>query len=216
MSISSKIRFTFSSVLACGIVGLVFVSLATQRSYQASGLKDQPFPKLAQQNAVPKDKERLKSHFPEIDYDAAEPSDPVERTKRRSKGKRFDGLGGIHKEPTRLSAALLNHWDLNLPPLPVGESSTVVIARTLSRAAFLSNDKGAVYTELSVKIDEVLKTNDDSVTKGSLIDINRLGGVVRYRTGEESLFLIVGQNIPEVGKRYVFFLKHSTVVTTFS
>jgi hypothetical protein len=151
--------------------------------------------------------ENVKSRFPAVDYDAPEPADPAERTKRRNKGKRFDHLGGVRMEPTRNSSALLNHWDSNLAPLPVAQSNAVVIAKTLSRGAFLSNDKGAVYTELSVKVDEVLKTDNDSVGKGSLIDINRLGGVVRYRTGEESLFMIVGQNMPEVGKRYVFFLK---------
>lgn len=83
----------------------------------------------------------------------------------------------------------------------------MLIAHTITRGAFLSNDKSGVYTELSVKVEGVLKSNNDLVTKGSTIDINRLGGVVRYHTGEESFFLIVGQNMPIVGKRYLFFLK---------
>jgi hypothetical protein len=150
--------------------------------------------------------EEIKSHFPKVDYDAPEPTDPAERTKRRNKGKHFDN-GYLSKEPTHYSSGLVSEWDLNLPALPVAQSNAVVIGRTLSGGAFLSNDKTGVYTELSAKIEEVLSTDKDSVTKGKVIDISRMGGVVRYGTGEESLFHIVGQNMPTVAKRYLFFLK---------
>ena len=151
--------------------------------------------------------EDLKNTFPKVEYDAPEPSDPVERTKRRNKGKHFDKLGAISREPTRYSSGLVSEWDLGLPALPAAKSDAVLIGKTASRKAFLSNDKGAVYTEVSVEVEDVLKRSDDSLTNGSVIDVHRLGGVVHYRTGEESLFLIVGQNMPSVGRRYVFFLK---------
>jgi len=150
--------------------------------------------------------EEIKSHFPKVDYDAPEPTDPAERTKRRNKGKHFDKLGGVSKEPTHYSSGLVSEWDLNLPALPVAQSNAVVIAKTLTGGAFLSSDKGAVYTELSVRIEEILK-GDDLIGKNRQIDINRLGGVVRYSSGEESLFHIVGQNMPRISKRYLFFLK---------
>jgi hypothetical protein len=89
----------------------------------------------------------------------------------------------------------------------VEESNAVVVARTLSRAAFLSSDKTGIYTELSIRIEEVLKGNSELLQNDCVIDINRRGGVVRYSTGEESLFLIQGQEMPLVGKRYLFFLK---------
>jgi hypothetical protein len=95
--------------------------------------------------------EVVKSRFPKVDFDAPEPQDPNEKARRRSKGKHFDNRGGVDKEPNHLSAVLNNHWDMNLPPLPVKESTAVVIAETLNRAAFLSNDKMAVYTELRSK-----------------------------------------------------------------
>ena len=60
---------------------------------------------------------------------------------------------------------------------------------------------------MSARIEEVLSTDKDSVTKGKVVDISRMGGVVRYGTGEESLFHIVGQNMPTIAKRYLFFLK---------
>jgi len=211
MFVPHKLRVALGSLVICGILGLIFVSVATPGSYRRTFAgKKQVLPNFGsakQQSARPTPTENIKNRFPKVDYDAPEPTDPVERTKRRNRGKHFDGLGGVSKEPTRYSAALSSHWDLDLPALPVAQSSVVVIAKTLTRGAFLSNDKSGIYAELSVKVEEVLKTNDDSVTRGRLIDISRIGGVVRYRTGEESLFMIVGQNIPEAGKRYLFFLK---------
>jgi len=211
MFVPPKLLVTLGSLVVCGILGLVFVSVATPDSYRRTFVgKKQVLPNFGdakQQNARPTTTKNIKDRFPKVDYDAPEPTDPVERTKRRNKGKHFDGLGGVSKEPTRYSSALSSHWDLDLPSLPVAQSDAVIIAKTLTRGAFLSNDKSGIYTELTVKVEEVLKTDDDSVTRGSLIDITRLGGVVRYRTGEESLFMIVGQNMPEAGKRYLVFLK---------
>jgi len=210
---SNKLRIGIGSILACAVLSFILVSIVRSDSNGSSLANPQLLPpntnskSAKRQNTRPPGIEEIKRHFPKVDYDAPEPSDPAERTKRRNKGKHFDKLGGISKEPTHYSSGLVSEWDVNLPALPVAQSSAVVVGKTLSGGAFLSSDKGAVYTELSLKIEDVLKTNDDSVTKAGLIDVSRLGGVVRYRTGEESLFHIAGQNMPTVGKRYLFFLK---------
>jgi hypothetical protein len=175
--------------------------VAATQAVRATPVKQQP------QRSPKGEIDELKRQFPKVDYDAAEPSDPNERKKRKEKGKRFDKLGGVSSEPTRYSSGLRNHWEINLPALPIAQSNAVVVARTLSRTAYLSNDKGAVFTELCINIDEVLKSTDNSLQKDSRIDVNRLGGVVRYRTGEESLLFVNGQNMPAEGKRYLFFLK---------
>ncbi|MDX6531839.1 MAG: hypothetical protein QOH41_4129 [Blastocatellia bacterium] len=199
-------------VLGCGIVCLIVVSGARSNSRRATlnkaTLLSPPngFQRAREQNGRPSSLEDIKKRFPKIDYDAPEPTDPAERSKRRNKGKHYDN-GYLSKEPTHYSSGLVSEWDLNLPALPVAQSNAVVIGKTLSGGAFLSNDKTGVYTELSAKIEEVLSTDKDSVTKGKVIDLSRMGGVVRYGTGEESLFHIVGQNMPTVAKRYLFFLK---------
>jgi len=153
--------------------------------------------------------EEFKKNFPKVDYDAPEPSDPTERTRRHNKSKHYDN-GRISKTPTHYSFGFNNHWDIGLPALPITQDSVIVVASTLSRGAFLSNDKTGVYTELSAKIEQVLKGTSSAVNEGAVIDISRIGGVVGYSTGEESLFSIDGQNMPTAGKRYLFFLKPIT------
>lgn len=175
-------------------------TLATGQRVAATPVKHQP------KRSAKEEFEKFKEKFPKVDYDSPDPSDPAERMKRREKGKHFNN-GAISKTPTRYSSSLSNHWYSGLSALPLEQSSAVVIATTLSRGAFLSNDKTGIYTELSVRIEEVLHGDIHALQKDSVIDINRRGGVVRYSTGEESLFYIEGQEMPSVGTRYLFFLK---------
>ena len=211
---SRKLRIIFSSFMVCAFACLILVSgglRASSNRIVGDAKSTAPSKSLAASGPRSGQSiEDIKSRFPKVDYDAPEPADPSEKTKRRNKSKHFDKLGGVSKEPTHYSAGLRNHWDINVPAFPVAQSNAVLIAQTIARGAFLSNDKGAVYTELSVKVEDVLQGNSDLLTKASRIDINRLGGVVHYRTGEESLFFINGQNMPNVGKRYLFFLKAIT------
>lgn len=205
---------TLPVVLSLSIAGALVALIVISQSLRASATRtalSAPVLLASPKNTPPKRPgqsiKEMKRRFPKVDYDAPDPSDPSERKKRREKGKRFDNRGGITKEPTHYSAGLRNHWEIGLPALPVAQSNLVVIATTLSRSAYLSNDKGAVFTELTIRVEDVLKCTDNSLKTESQIDVNRLGGVVRYRTGEESLFFINGQNMPEVGKQYLFFLK---------
>jgi hypothetical protein len=193
------------ALIAIGVISQSLRASATRRvttrqRVAATPVKHQP------QRSAKEEFEKIKEKFSKVDYDSPEPSDPAERTKRQNKGKHFDN-GYISKKPTRYSSSLNSHWDASLPPLPVEQSSAVVIASTLTRGAFLSNDKTGIYTELSIRIEEVLKGNPHLLQKDRVIDINRLGGVVRYSSGEESLFYIQGQEMPSAGRRYLFFLK---------
>ena len=207
---SNKLRIACGLLIAGALVSVV-VFASRSNSKTAIGkkmlrLRNVTFGREGQKNARQQSIRELKKLFPKVDYDAPEPTDPAEKAKRRNKGKQYDKLGGVSREPTHYSSGLISHWEVNLPALPVEQSSVIVLGTTQTRGAFLSADKGAVYTEVSVKVEDVL-TGANLVNNRSVIDLKRLGGVVRYRTGEESLFHIVGQNMPDVAKRYLFFLK---------
>jgi len=205
-----RLKSVTTILLVAALASVVFISAALSRSnanHDTKSILSKNDPSKAQgQSTAQKEFEKIKQQFPKVDYDSPEPVEPAERAKRRNKGKNFDN-GFISKKPTHQSSSLSNHWDLGLPALPLAQSDVVLIANTLSRKAFLSNDKSGVYTETSIRIEEVIKGETSSVAKDNQIDIYRTGGVVRYATGEESLFQIVGQNMPLAGKRYLFFLK---------
>jgi hypothetical protein len=76
--------------------------------------------------------------------------------------------------------------------------------------AYLSDDKTGVYSEFSVRIEEVLK--NDSLTPsfpGSLVVAERYGGRVRFPSGRVTFYGNREQGMPRQGGRYIFFLERS-------
>jgi hypothetical protein len=204
----NNLRTASTSLLGCAIVFLILFSVVRSnsgvRTLAGQSLSPvAPNSNKAKQGNRPQKLEDIKKEFPKVDYDAPEPEDPVQKAKRRNKGRRYDN-GYLSKDPSH-SRGLVTEWDLGLPALPIAQSDVVVIAKTITRGAFLSNDKTGIYTELSVRVEEALK--GEHFVSGKVIDVSRLGGVVRYPSGQESLFHIVGQNLPQATKRYLFFLK---------
>lgn len=191
------------AAVSCLVVASVAAPWLDTRSVSTAA------PKKAQpsQRPHPQDIQEFKNRFAKTDFDAAEPSDPVEKEKRKKKGKHFDKMNIVSREPTRYWSILVTEWDVGLPALPAAQSIAVLILEPLTKEAHLSDDKTGVYSEFTAKLHEVLKSTDPLLTKDSLINISRPGGVVRYRTGEETLCAIKGLNMPKVGKRYLLFLR---------
>ncbi|PYS67001.1 MAG: hypothetical protein DMF73_20355 [Acidobacteria bacterium] len=74
---------------------------------------------------------------------------------------------------------------------------------------FLSEDKSAVYSEFGIRIDEVLKTETRfPVVSGSVLPVERMGGLVRFPSGKLAVSIVDKQDMPHIGGRYVLFLVH--------
>lgn len=212
---SNKLRLTIGALMVA-VVGLLLlmsvgaskprITFAGKRQLPAESNNSSKQRQKPTQ-ASPQDLVEHKSRFATVEFDAPEPSDASERIKRRNKAKYFDKMHVVSRRPTSSWHALISEWDFGLPALPVAQSDAVIIVQSLTSEAYLSNDKTGVYTEFSVKIEELLKNNDPLLTADSLIRVSRAGGIVRYRSNEESLCEIAGQNMLRIGKRYLLFLK---------
>ena len=89
-------------------------------------------------------------------------------------------------------------------------SDLVVEGRVLSAEAFLSDDKGAVYSEFTVRVSRVLKSAPGLTTAaGDAVIAERLGGRVRYPSGKIVRYRVAGEGAPTKGGEYLFFLKRS-------
>ena len=74
--------------------------------------------------------------------------------------------------------------DLNLPALPLAESTAVIGGQIRDAKAYLSNDKTGVYSVFTIQIDQVLKNSAQlSVLAGTSIEVERDGGRVRFPNG---------------------------------
>ena len=152
------------------------------------------------------------SQWPLADLNSAEPSDPTERDKRRAKSQKHNraliGLKGAIKSPPPAGrATLVTDWEVGLPALPTEQSNAVITGEVLSTHAYISTDHSGVYSEFTIRVNEVLKNDERaSLAPGCVVSADRLGGRVRIGPGQIVLFTISGQRMPLVNSQYVFFL----------
>lgn len=165
-------------------------------------------PQRSQQDAA-RTRQEFEARFPTTDYVSPEPTNSAEKAKRRNRNKHYDGKNLVMTNPSDSGTATIVDDELffNLAALPVTESDVILTADVLNSGAHLSNDKTGVYSEFNVQVDVVLKGNVPALSQTNLISISRPGGVVRYPSGHIERYEIAQQNMPAVGRRYLFFLK---------
>jgi len=123
--------------------------------------------------------------WPVAEYDSSLPVDPAKRAKRQAKNKKYDkARWPILANDVADSTVRLHQVNPNLPAFPVRESRVVLIGQIASAAAYLSNDKTGVYSELTLIVEEVLK-NDlaEQLLASSSIAVTRQGGRIRFPSG---------------------------------
>jgi hypothetical protein len=149
-----------------------------------------------------------RNRYPAVDYDASEPIEPEKRAARRAKNSFYDKSGFAVKDPSPRvdEESLENEWSLYVPALPVTQSNIIIIGEILGSEAHISNDKSGVYSEFTVRIDELLKGAKLVLNTGETLFADRTGGIVQYSNGHKRLYSISGQNMPRIGGKYVLFL----------
>jgi sRNA-binding protein len=154
------------------------------------------------------------NRFPIADYAAPEPSDPLERSERQARGKKYDKSQWNIYPNAQSSMARTHVLDPNLPALPLARSSAVIVGQITGAKAYLSNDKTGVYSVFTVQVHEAIKNSSQvSLLTGSLIEVERDGGRVRFPNGRTLIF--VATNMPQVGLRYVLFLTNAQSQSDF-
>jgi hypothetical protein len=97
------------------------------------------------------------------------------------------------------------------PALPI-TSDLIIVGRIQRRQPYLSENITCIYSELTVQVEDILKNNPSSpIDAYKPLTVNREGGAIRIPDGRVLRYFVSGSgSIPEVGKRYVLFLKHNT------
>lgn len=199
-------------LIATVCVGVAVATTAPQEQPQKT---PPPAPRRPTQAAL----DEHRSQFPIADYDAAEPEDPEQRQKRHARSRRHDRqwlVGRPETSHVEGEGALINDWEVGLPTIPVAQSDAVVLGEVTDAKAYLSEDKGGVYSEFALRADEVLMESSEAKIKpGSVIVTERVGGRVRFPAGQVKLYDIAGQGMPRAGRRYVLFLKSTGEEQTY-
>jgi len=189
-------------VVALFVLLTIAVSFGTTSSYSQ---KETPKETPKEQNKSPLGD---LSKYPIAEYDAPESTDVAEREARKIKNKRYDKKPMVLMNPASDDILVMgSHPEVRPPAIPFSASTLVVTGEIINSQASLSNDKEAVYSEYSVKLQTILKPDKNKeLTTGESITVDRTGGLVQYPNGQKILYLIQAYNLPEVNARYVFFL----------
>ncbi|HJP92210.1 MAG TPA: hypothetical protein VJ875_09660 [Pyrinomonadaceae bacterium] len=152
--------------------------------------------------------EETKQNFPTAEYDEPDLADPAKNAAKKEKQKRHNNFKWVGKNPQSWQAesVVIPEGNFDFPALPVSRSQLIVVGRVGEASAHLSEHKMNVYSEFLIAVSSVLKTPTQGITENSLLAVERLGGMVRYPTGQKVLFRVSGWNMPKVGSDYLFFL----------
>jgi hypothetical protein len=194
-------------VLVIGTAAFAFNSRSEQ-SISISGNLSKPESIQKVQEEYLKKAKEARSKFPIANYDEAEPTDPAKKAARKEKQKRYDGPITVARKPHPSDAEVSSIYEgPQLPALPTSKSNVILLGTVRSGEAHLSDNKKNIYSEFTVQFDEVLKA-DVSLRTDNIITVDREGGIVVYPNGQQILYRNSQENMPSVGKRYVFFLQY--------
>jgi len=189
-------RFTYI------LVALVLVTLGLSFVRRAQPFAATYLP--AQTNAKSDKFQEAKRHFPTAAYDEPDLADA-----KKEKQKRYNDfkLVSVKPQPWKVETLITSDSLFAFPALPVAQSDLIFIGTVISATAHLSENKKNVFSEFTVAVESVHKITNQSVTPGSVLTIDRLGGHVRYPNGQEVLYRFYGANMPKTSVRYLFFIK---------
>jgi hypothetical protein len=146
------------------------------------------------------------SQFPTLDYQNRKAVKSSEEQQKRSK--KYNSQLPVITEKTD-TISHISDWDLRLPALPVKLGAAVIIGEVTDAQAHFSDDQTDVYSEFSVQVSEVLKNDEKTaLAAGTSVIVERSGGRVRFPSGKVMVSASNNQDLPRIGKRYLFFLTH--------
>jgi hypothetical protein len=146
-----------------------------------------------------------RDRYPVVEADEEEPKDPVKSAKLKKQKKHYDKDAPFGQfGPRDKEVSFLPEWQFDFPAFPVAKSDVIVIGEVLNAEAHRSENKRNVFSNFQIRVEEVLKGSN--LTTGSLINVQRIGGIVKFPNGQEVLFSLAANGMPVVGARYAFFL----------
>lgn len=139
----------------------------------------------------------------------AESPNAKERESRRAKNIRYNA-GGSDLTARNPNAEYFVEYVLprGLPLIPSSESAVIVTGTVIRMQPYLSEDHSRIYTEITIKVEDVLKGNASKLLlpEHTLI-MEQLGGALKLKSGRivRDDIIVEGLGKPCIGKRYVLF-----------
>ncbi|MEW6736867.1 MAG: hypothetical protein AB1489_36605 [Acidobacteriota bacterium] len=146
---------------------------------------------------------------PIVHFDNPANEDQTDPIIREHRGKRYERDYNEIQEPTD---------DIEILPKNVCffkgyreekilNSEIVLIGKVVNIKAFLSKKRTTVYSEFTIKIDQILKNKGKAnLQVEDLITTQRWGGTVQFNSGRIQKYRINNYGYPQLRKKYILFL----------
>jgi len=173
--------------------------------------------RFGQQNPPRSNRQLIdRASWPVTDYVVPQAADPETAAKRKARAKKHDKSDfRVHPDDPSENTTLVDAVDRTLPAFPVGQSTAVLIGSVIDSHAFLSDDRTGIYSEFTIRVDDVLKSDSSDLVSGCLADVERQGGRVRFPSGRTHWYSVDKENMPSSGRQYVFFLTRKNLEEGF-
>lgn len=190
-------RYIAVCVLVFVLTVLGVVGIGAQQGQQIDKERERA-EKQAQDAAATR--KLLDEFLPIVDFNSPKPTEPAARAKRLAKDRRHNlRRPPIGERNTKMTTV---YWPADFPALPVELSTTIVTGTVLDAKAHISEDRSGVYSEVTVKVEEVLK---GAAGIPGVIVAEREGGRVRFPSGTIFRYFVDGLIIPKINHRYYYF-----------
>lgn len=158
-------------------------------------------------------------------HPAPAPADPIGLATRRARDQRVDHLIGAPRPlfgpPVERSAgeglesSTTGPDRVALPEIPDYGSRTVVIGSFTDYDTVLSESRRSIYSEMHIRVERVIKTDQANLVSDATINFLALGGAVRVGLSvvEHYLRPRAGALVPQ--HRYLLFLRYSPEGDTY-
>lgn len=141
-----------------------------------------------------------------VEYNSPPIANPREWERRQRINQKYDKQGWVARTASPGTGGIGKITDDPPPPLfPTEESPLILLGEVVKVTAHLSNDKEGVYSEFTIRVDEVLK-NTCEKNKPDRVMAEREGGVVVYPNGQRIRYQNSDRGLPQLGSKYLFFL----------
>jgi hypothetical protein len=137
---------------------------------------------------------------------------------RAARNALFDGKSGESALSSSSPARRMTYQPsfVRLDAIPVSGAAAVVTGHATRGTSYFSNDRTTIYSEFSVKIDQILfNASGKPLTGGSAIDLVRPGGVISMPGGGRLIRGCPQEAMPRRVPQYLFVLSYTHQADVF-
>jgi hypothetical protein len=188
------------------LLGIVIIAGTILITTQRARVQTSPEQRKIPPGTEPHSPQEARSHFPTAVFDEPEPSDSQKQIAFRNKRVRHNKVGLVYKNPGPDvgGGGLYPEGQFDFPALPTRLSDAIVLGEVVDAQAHLSEDNGNVYSEFTIRINNVFKSRRPLAGQ---ITVERIGGWVKYPDGRRLYYELGSAKMPRVGGKYLLFLQ---------